>query len=81
MKLYGVFFHVEYEGEDFEGIFSTEEKALDQVTKCMSMRSPSRVWDEMVMEDAKEYGNLRRWVCDDIALSIGEIELDKEKYG
>jgi hypothetical protein len=32
------------------------------------------------MEDAKEYGNLRRWVCDDIALSISEIELDKEKY-
>lgn len=79
MKLYAVFFGVDYEGENLDGIFSTRESAEEQVELSKKAHDsycgedPWKLgWDHRLDEES--------WRRSDYYLVIREITLDRKRY-
>jgi hypothetical protein len=76
MKLYAVFFGVDHEGERLDGVFSSQEKAVEQV-ELSKIAHGGRRHDEWCW--VERYGD-HQWELRDLYLRIAEIELDKKAY-
>jgi hypothetical protein len=79
MKLYTVFFGVDYEGERLEGVFSTMEAAQEQVElskKAHNYYCGDEPWEFGFDDDL----DTECWRRSDLYLVISETELDRKKY-
>jgi len=80
MRLYAVYFGVNHEGEGLEGVFSSQELALEQVELSKVMHGGHRLkggakwlWDD-------RFGHDHAWSLNDLYIRLEEIELDRKVH-
>lgn len=73
MKLYAVWFRVQYEGDSLKGIFSTVENAREQLERCKVVHETygNYTW----VETYKDV-----WERADLTLEIAPITVDAKSY-